>query len=87
MKSYIVVLRPNTHMYTTSLMQRTQILYTPDISMIVSRLGLRPGSKVVESGTGSGSLSVSMTKSIFPRGHLFTFEFNKMRVEKAGKDF
>jgi tRNA (adenine57-N1/adenine58-N1)-methyltransferase len=74
-------------MYTMSLCQRTQILYTPDISMIVSRLGLRPGFKVVESGTGTGSLSTSMCKAIFPQGHLFTFEFNKTRVEGAIADF
>ena len=66
-------------MYSASLMQRTQILYTPDISMITSRLGLRPGMKVVESGTGTCSLSVSMAKTLFPSGHLFTFEFNEMR--------
>jgi tRNA (adenine57-N1/adenine58-N1)-methyltransferase len=42
---------------------------------------------VVESGTGSGSLSVSICKSILPTGQLFTYEFNQMRSEKAREDF
>lgn len=86
-KHYVFILRPNSDAHTRCLSQRTQILYTPDISQVCFRLMLRPGSRVCESGTGSGSLSTSLTKCIFPTGHLFTFEFNESRVEEAKRDF
>ncbi len=86
-RHYIYVLRPTTDAYTRSLAQRTQILYTPDISQVVFRLQLQPGQRVVESGTGSGSLSTSITRVISPTGHLFTFEFNLARADKARVDF
>lgn len=86
-QGFINIIRPNTHLYSVSLQQRTQILYTPDVSMIISRLKLMPGDRVVESGTGTGSLSVSIIKTIFPQGHLFTYEFNGQRQKKAEEDF
>jgi len=82
-RGYIFILRPSSDAHTRCLSQRTQILYTPDISQVVFRLQLKPGMKVCESGTGSGSLSTSLTKMIMPTGHLFTFEFNAGRVDKA----
>jgi tRNA (adenine57-N1/adenine58-N1)-methyltransferase len=87
MMGYVHFLRPSSVMHTTSLAQRTQILYTPDISQVLFRLQLKPGMKVVESGTGSGSLSTSIMRAILPSGHLFTYEFNAVRAEKARDDF
>ena len=55
--------------------------------MILLQLELRPGSIVIESGTGSGSLSHSFIRTIAPHGHLHTFDFHQQRVELATEEF
>jgi tRNA A58 N-methylase Trm61 len=42
---------------------------------------------VIESGTGSGSLSHSFIRTVAPHGHLHTFDFHKERVEIAREEF
>lgn len=51
------------------------------------QLELKPGSVVIESGTGSGSLSHSFIRTIAPTGHLHTFDFHQQRVEAARAEF
>ena len=55
--------------------------------MVLFQLDIKPGSIVIESGTGSGSLSTSIGKTLLPTGHLYTFEFNEHRVKMAQKEF
>ncbi|XP_050085589.1 tRNA (adenine(58)-N(1))-methyltransferase catalytic subunit TRMT61A [Anopheles aquasalis] len=86
-KGWAHVLQPNPELWTQTLPHRTQILYTPDISMILYQLEVRPGSIVIESGTGSGSLSHYFLRAIRPSGHLHTFDFHEERCAKAREEF
>ena len=49
-KGWVYLLYPTPELWTVNLLHRTQILYTTDISMVILRLALKPGSVVVESG-------------------------------------
>ena len=86
-RGYGYALHPTPELWTKTLPHRTQILYATDISLILLQLELKPGSVVIESGTGSGSLSHSILRTIAPNGHLHTFDFHQERVDIAKKEF
>jgi len=86
-KGYLYVLHPDCELWTGVLPHRTQILYPVDISMVITQLELKPGSVVVESGTGSGSLSHALIRAVAPSGHLHTFDFHEERLLKAREEF
>jgi len=86
-KGYLYVLHPDCELWTNVLPHMTQILYPVDISMVITQLELRPGSVVVESGTGSASLSHALIRAIAPSGHLHTFDFHEERLLKAREEF
>lgn len=58
------ILPPRASLNTISCDHRTEILYNTDIGLILLMLELRPGSIVLESGTGSGSLSTHIINAI-----------------------
>lgn len=86
-KGWAYALQPTPELWTITLPHRTQIVYTPDISMISFQLEVKPGSIVVESGTGSGSLSHAFLRAVKPSGHLHTFDFHEQRCEIAREEF
>ncbi|XP_042722707.1 tRNA (adenine(58)-N(1))-methyltransferase catalytic subunit TRMT61A isoform X3 [Lagopus leucura] len=84
---WVFILHPTPELWTVNLPHRTQILYSTDISVITMMLELKPGSIVCESGTGSGSLSHALIRTVAPTGHLYTVEFHQQRAEKAKEEF
>ncbi|KAJ3992769.1 tRNA methyltransferase complex subunit Cpd1 [Lentinula boryana] len=86
-KGFIHVLRPTPELWTMALPHRTQILYLADIAFITSHLNIKGGSHVVEAGTGSGSFSHSVMRSIGSSGHLWSYEFHETRANKARQEF
>ncbi|XP_069949319.1 tRNA (adenine(58)-N(1))-methyltransferase catalytic subunit TRMT61A isoform X2 [Cherax quadricarinatus] len=86
-KGWARVLYPTPELWTVTLPHRTQILYTPDISMVVMQLEIGPGSVVCEAGTGSGSVSHALLRTIGPTGKLYTCDFHKERAQVALDEF
>ncbi|KAJ1851742.1 tRNA (adenine-N(1)-)-methyltransferase catalytic subunit trm61 [Coemansia sp. RSA 2703] len=86
-KGFVFLLHPTPALWTQVVPHRTQILYLPDISFISLYLDLRPGKIMIESGTGSGSFSHSIARTIAPTGHLYTFEYHEIRAQTAQKEF
>lgn len=84
---YILMLPLSATLWTQALPHRTQIIYETDIAMLVLSLRLGPGKRVVEAGTGSGSLTHSMVKVVAPHGTVFTCDFHKVRCLEAKEEF
>ncbi|KAI5644875.1 tRNA methyltransferase complex GCD14 subunit domain-containing protein [Phthorimaea operculella] len=81
------VLQPTPELWSLTLPHRTQIIYNPDISMILFEMDLVPNCIVIEAGTGSGSLSHAIIKRIRPYGHLYSFDFHEHRAKVANEEF
>ncbi|XP_068645615.1 uncharacterized protein [Aristolochia californica] len=84
---FVYLLAPTPELWTLVLSHRTQILYIADISFVISYLEIVPGGLVLESGTGSGSLTTSIARAVAPTGHVYTFDFHEQRASLAREDF
>lgn len=83
----VLVLQNSAVMWTQAVPHRTQIIYDTDIATIVLNLRLGPGKRVVEAGTGSGSLTHSLAKVVAPNGCVYTCDFHKQRCLEARAEF
>lgn len=88
---YLYLLEPTIHDFIMKIQHGTQIVYPKDLGYIAARAGLQSGQKVVEIGTGSGSLTSFVAGIVKPRGHVHTFDVDsdfmkiaKKNIEKAG---
>ncbi|RMZ91242.1 hypothetical protein DV736_g1540, partial [Chaetothyriales sp. CBS 134916] len=62
---FVHVLPPTPESWTYSLPHRTQVVYTPDYSYILLRIRARPGTRLIESGSGSGSFTHAAARAVF----------------------
>ncbi len=66
--------------------RKTQILYPKDIGYIILKTGIRPGSYILEAGTGSGVLTAILANFVQPNGKIYTYEIRRDLYEIAKKN-
>jgi tRNA (adenine57-N1/adenine58-N1)-methyltransferase len=66
--------------------RRTQITYPKDAALIVMFSGIGPGSRVVESGTGTGALTTALAHYVKPAGKVYSYEMREEFQRAAEKN-
>jgi tRNA (adenine57-N1/adenine58-N1)-methyltransferase len=69
-----LLLRPSLPDLLRGVKRRTQVLYPKDIGYVCVRLGVGNGTKVIEAGSGSGTLTMAMAWFSGESGHVYTYE-------------
>ncbi len=82
----IYLLEPTVYDYVMKSQRSTQIVYPKDLGYIAARTGLQSGQKIVEIGTGSGSLTTFLASLVKPRGHVYTYDVDENFMEIARKN-
>lgn len=68
------VMRPRLADYVLSMPRGAQIMYPKDIAQVIQLGDIRSGLNVLESGAGSGAMSVNLLDAVGESGHLTTIE-------------
>lgn len=68
------LLQPSIADLLNDLPRTTQILYPKDIGYILIMMGIAPGQRVMEAGTGSGSMTIALATAIGAEGKVISYE-------------
>lgn len=66
-----------------------QIIYPKDLSSILLAADIYPGATVLEAGTGSGALTMTLLRAVGPQGRVFSYEvredFSRLAAQNIGR--
>jgi tRNA (adenine57-N1/adenine58-N1)-methyltransferase len=79
-------MKPLLHDYIMKSVRQTQITYPKDVALIVMFSGIGPGSRVVESGTGTGALTTALAHYVHPNGRVYSYEIRQEFQRTAEKN-
>jgi tRNA (adenine57-N1/adenine58-N1)-methyltransferase len=68
------LLQPSIADLLNDLPRTTQILYPKDIGYLLVMMGIAPGQRVMEAGTGSGSMTIALATTVGAQGKVISYE-------------
>ena len=80
------LLQPSIADILNDLPRTTQILYPKDIGYILVMMGIAPGQRVMEAGTGSGSMTIALATTVGADGQVISYEQKQDNQNLARKN-
>ena len=81
--SRLVAVRPTLAEYVLEMPRGAQVIYPKDLGPILILADVFPGAQVLESGVGSGALTLALLRAIGPTGHVTGYEIRDDFARRA----
>ena len=79
----LTCVRPRLSDFVLKMPRGAQVVYPKDLAAIVMYADVRPGSRVLEAGTGSGALALALSRATGPDGRVVSYEVRPEFHERA----
>ena len=84
--SRLTALRPTLAEYVLKMPRGAQVIYPKDLGPIVMLADIFPGARVLESGVGSGALTMTLLRAVGPTGHVLGYELRDDFADRARRN-
>ena len=82
----LTAFRPTLSDFVLKMKRAAQVVYPKDIGLILVYADVFPGATVVEAGTGSGSLTLALSRAVGPEGRVISYELREDHHEQAAEN-
>lgn len=79
----VYVLEPSTAELMIKVRRRTNIIYPREAGYIITHTNIQSGSKVLETGSGSGALTIALARIVGREGKVYSFERREEHLQRA----
>jgi len=82
----LVAVRPTLGDFILEMPRGAQVIYPKDLGPILMHADVFPGARVLESGVGSGALTMTLLRALGPDGHVLGYEIRDDFASRARRN-